>query len=431
MASPAGLRVNAVVVAFTVIAGGTVFLRLLTRGVLLRNIGIEDACIWLAMSLSIGLAVMIGLQVRSGLGRHIDQLSDADMTVTLKAFWASVWIYNLSLTATKISILIQYFRIFPIQRFRMVCTVLLGFVAAFGIWTLFGSIFLCFPIEAFWDRTVTDGRCLDQQAVWFTNGGMNIAQDFAILALPIPVLRNMDILKQQKQALMVVFALGGFVCLISIVRLQALVAISDSADPTFDNPRPAALSAIEANLSIVCACLPSMRPLLSACMPSYFPETSQYTNIRTHDEEQPKHTRTASVGTQPLTSQRSSKRDYFSPGSSRAHSRNGKELETMSTHSSRPGSRSTVNSLRRNGRNLVPLQLSPFTSTTHKLPRLPEHRALMSPPELAVTQTRHVRARTAPTVSPNTPRRPPRTPRTPLFQKPLPVTPFPISTSNG
>lgn len=107
------------------------------------------------------------------------------------------------------SILFQYLRVFPTPRFRVVCYVVLAVVVLHGIWTFFGSIFICFPINFFWDKGIPGGRCLDERAVWFTNAGLNIAQDLVILFLPMPVLRKLNIPRRQKKALMTVFAVGG------------------------------------------------------------------------------------------------------------------------------------------------------------------------------------------------------------------------------
>ncbi|KAL1605271.1 hypothetical protein SLS60_004818 [Paraconiothyrium brasiliense] len=161
------------------------------------------------MILSIGLTVTIALQIQNGLGKHIQELTPAMMTDSLKAFWASVWIYNLALTATKISILTQYLRVFPVPRFRTACFVVMGFVVLYGLWTLMGSIFLCFPVEFFWDKTIANGKCLNQEAVWFSNAAVNIAQDVVILFLPLTVLKSLRIPDRQKKALIVVFGLGG------------------------------------------------------------------------------------------------------------------------------------------------------------------------------------------------------------------------------
>ena len=48
-ATPAGIRVNIIVLAFTLVSALVVFLRLFTRLVISRNAGLEDGCIVLAM----------------------------------------------------------------------------------------------------------------------------------------------------------------------------------------------------------------------------------------------------------------------------------------------------------------------------------------------------------------------------------------------
>jgi hypothetical protein len=48
-ATPAGLRVNTIVLAFTLVSGIIVFLRMFTRLVISKGAGFEDVCIVLAM----------------------------------------------------------------------------------------------------------------------------------------------------------------------------------------------------------------------------------------------------------------------------------------------------------------------------------------------------------------------------------------------
>jgi hypothetical protein len=60
------------------------------------------------------------------------------------------------------------------------------------------------------------------------------------------------------------------VCIVSILRLQFLVAISNSSDPTYDNPPAATWSSVEINVGIICSCLPLLRPLLTRFLPNIF-----------------------------------------------------------------------------------------------------------------------------------------------------------------
>lgn len=56
----------------------------------------------------------------------------------------------------------------------------------------------------------------------------------------------------------------------SILRLRSLVSISNSTDPTYDNPPAATWSSVEINVAIICSCLPLLRPLMTRFLPGMF-----------------------------------------------------------------------------------------------------------------------------------------------------------------
>ena len=80
-------------------------------------------------------------------------------------------------------------------------------VVCYTFWTVLGSIFACVPVHAFW--TKEPARCIDQFAMWFTNAAINITTDFAIIILPMPVIRRLQLGNRQKSALIGIFAVGG------------------------------------------------------------------------------------------------------------------------------------------------------------------------------------------------------------------------------
>jgi hypothetical protein len=59
-----------------------------------------------------------------------------------------------------------------------------------------------------------------------------------------------------------------------MLRLQSLVAISNSSDPTYDNPPAATWSSIETTVGIICASLPALRPLVVRIFPRLLTVTS-------------------------------------------------------------------------------------------------------------------------------------------------------------
>ncbi|KAK7177430.1 hypothetical protein PSPO01_16522 [Paraphaeosphaeria sporulosa] len=270
--NPRGTQAVAVSSVFTIIAALIVILRLYTRVSLVRCAGLEDYFVTTAMLCSTGLTVCIGVQAENGMGQHIAALGPDEMRRSLKAFWASLIVYYLSLGLTKMSILLQYRRVFATsaRTFQIAFWAILATVVAYTIWTELGSILACIPVRAFWTKEA-GAKCINQFVMWFTNAAINILTDFAIIILPMPVMRKLNLARRQKQALIGIFALGGLVCIVSILRLRSLVKISNSSDPTYDNPSAATWSSVETNIGIICSCLPCLRPLVLRLMPGVFP----------------------------------------------------------------------------------------------------------------------------------------------------------------
>ena len=99
------------------------------------------------------------------MGRHYSTLTNSDKLHLMQWFWASVWIYYTALCFTKVSILLQYLRVFPSTGFRKACFTLMGIVIAYSLATFLTSVFACVPVASFWDPTIK-GSCVNLKAVW-------------------------------------------------------------------------------------------------------------------------------------------------------------------------------------------------------------------------------------------------------------------------
>ena len=99
------------------------------------------------------------------MGRHFSTLTNDDKLHLMQWFWASVWIYYTALCFTKVSILVQYLRVFPSAAFRRACFILMGIIIAYSLASFLTSVFACVPVASFWDPTIK-GRCVNLKAVW-------------------------------------------------------------------------------------------------------------------------------------------------------------------------------------------------------------------------------------------------------------------------
>lgn len=117
----------------------------------------------------------------------------------------------------------------------------------------------------------------------FANAGVNIITDVLVASLPLPFLNQLQLPKRQRIALMVVFALGGFTCIISILRLQSLLVFLQTTDISYHNPLAAIWSNLEVNIGILCSCLPTLKAMVTRYFPRAF--NSSYLRGSDHSHE--------------------------------------------------------------------------------------------------------------------------------------------------
>lgn len=101
-----------------------------------------------------------------------------DLTLMSKWWWAFVWLYYAALYFTKMSILLQYLRIFPQEKFRKACFVVMGVVSAYSLWAVFSGIFACNPVSSFWDMSIfawDQPGCLPRLTVWYATNVIPIS----------------------------------------------------------------------------------------------------------------------------------------------------------------------------------------------------------------------------------------------------------------
>ncbi|KAF1828047.1 hypothetical protein BDW02DRAFT_303026 [Decorospora gaudefroyi] len=268
-----GPLTKSIVITFTTIAFICVCLRLFTRLKLVAgNLGREDYTIVISMVGSIITAIFQYLQVNAGNGKHAIFLSYPEDTIKIMRwlFW-SILFYNITLTFVKISILLQYSRIFTVRQMRIPLHIVMTICVLWGITNVFTSIFSCVPVNAYWQvEEQANAKCIDSLSAWYSNASINILTDLMIAFLPVQVIWNLQIEKRQKMALMAILTVGWFVCIVSIVRLHELIVFANHPeDPTWYSAGNAYWSSIEMNMAIVCATVPALKPLVVKVVPSF------------------------------------------------------------------------------------------------------------------------------------------------------------------
>jgi fucose permease len=188
--------------------------------------------------------------------------------------------------ATKTSILVFYLRLAKNTQkiLRMASWACLVIVNVAGAVLTLLNIFQCRPVAAAWNPFVDGNSCIPLLTEFVCSAPVNIVTDLAILALPIPVLTGMRLPQRQKIILVLTFSLGIFVTVVDVVRIYYLqqaisfapsVATNNSSALFGDTPEfswNASLSlmwsAVEVNVGITIACVPTLKPLILRILPA-------------------------------------------------------------------------------------------------------------------------------------------------------------------
>ncbi|KFY03335.1 hypothetical protein O988_01566 [Pseudogymnoascus sp. VKM F-3808] len=266
------LQVQIPCIVFFAVTPIFIIIRIWTRIKLKSGLGYDDWTILFSFVNSLAVSALMMASCAYGFGQHNANLSVYNRKMTFKLFYVAQAFYKITINLTKASILLLYLRIFIQRPFRIICYVMLGIISSYMVATFFSSVFQCTPIPRAWDKTI-HGTCISIPKNWYANAGFSIATDFIILVLPMPILYKSRLPSNQKVALMFVFALGAFVMITSIFRMQTLNFSSTSSDPTYD-VLSSLWTIVEENVGIICACLPSCRPILSKIMPTIFPSNA-------------------------------------------------------------------------------------------------------------------------------------------------------------
>ncbi|KAI0850189.1 hypothetical protein F5Y00DRAFT_268641 [Daldinia vernicosa] len=261
--------VYGLVIPFMVVSYICVVLRIYTR-VKLRCLGWDDLFVVLCrISATVG-SIFLCLSLNNGFGEHILTIGYDNIK-----FYVCLATYTISTTLVKLCLLSQYLRIFePGSRARTVCWTGLAIAGLWGTGFSFCALFPCFPVSGFWNWT-SPARCYgfgskvpEEIAGTFAgHTASNAVLDALVLAIPVPLYFRKSTAWKQRLGIGILLILGLVVNLLSIWRLQTIVASKAGThpvlDPTWYGPKSIILAALEVDLASICASIPTFWPTLT------------------------------------------------------------------------------------------------------------------------------------------------------------------------
>ena len=157
-----------------------------------------------------------------------------------------------ALAFAKASLIILYYRIVGQQKVYRWCIYILSFVVGgYSIGITLALIFACNPLAKSWDKSITEGHCVDQNGLYIATAVTNTVTDVALLVLPMPMVFTLNMPTVQKFGLSLVFLVGcayapatfsvlgldtltsRSTVVTSVIRLVTLFPFLQSTDPTY------------------------------------------------------------------------------------------------------------------------------------------------------------------------------------------------------
>ncbi|KAB8260748.1 hypothetical protein BDV32DRAFT_137912 [Aspergillus pseudonomiae] len=244
-----GFRNN--VIAVNVLAVISIALRFVARQIRQVTVGVDDYLIVASL-----------VVIHYGLGYNKVDLPAESSLMVAKLLYVFEIFYVINLLTIKLSILMMYRRIFTnISRLFRVGAMICGAVVT--LWaTAFvpAAIFQCTPVAKAWDVNIP-GHCISLQLAFYCVALPNILTDVAILSLPVRSCWQLHRSVLYRLSLIGIFMLGIFVVGVSIYRFTTLFLYSPHNVPGTIGPSTI-WSVIECAVGIVCACLPTITPVI-------------------------------------------------------------------------------------------------------------------------------------------------------------------------
>ncbi|KAI4942274.1 hypothetical protein J4E91_010248 [Alternaria rosae] len=267
-------------IPFHILCWIVVGFRLHTRLRVVREPGLDDLFVVLAAVFNL-ISIIAFLQgTKYGMGHHLIYSLQV-LQPTMIWLYITNAAYHTTTAFIKISLLLQYLRLFQQGVRRIICIVLLALVIIWGLTFSFMAWVPCFPVRNFWDRQ-PGSKCYgfgyrsvnEAKFTILAFAATNMAFDIAIFLVPITEYFRKDLRRKQVLAMTGLFALGSIVVLMAILRLWSTFKNSQSMTQSFDftwwYPEVLIISCLEIDFAIMCASMPIFWPTVMASWTQIF-----------------------------------------------------------------------------------------------------------------------------------------------------------------
>ncbi|KAJ5177922.1 uncharacterized protein N7500_000621 [Penicillium coprophilum] len=237
----------------------SVLTRLGTKYFIFRKWTFDDGLATVSLVFCIAQSIAVSVATANGLGQHRDMLSNRSLETMMKAEYAAIILFIISICFSKLSLLVFIRNLTPAsldRRFALVLGILIG------LWSVVGVFTAAFQCSAPQTWNYLHGSCFDRAAWWNYLGITNILTEAGIMGQALLVIVRIQTDFSRKASLSSVFLIRVIVIIAIVCQLAYASQSFSSADITFDGWAVAVSNQVAQTLSIVTACSPQFKPFL-------------------------------------------------------------------------------------------------------------------------------------------------------------------------
>ncbi|MCJ1312156.1 hypothetical protein MMC25_005830 [Agyrium rufum] len=211
----------------------------------------------------VAYSILLGISTQYGTGLHVWQFTPELMQGYSKWIYISSVTYLFALHGYKLTILLLYHKLFDVHTVFKFANWTLVFVVSGYLFSNFVTLlFGCSPIQKYWIPDLP-GHCITTLTADRFYGSLNFITDLLIFVLPLPLVWNLKLSRNEKLGVTLIFGGGAVNCAIAIVRFVAMIRDLRAYDRTYLAAETFLWSALEINTGLACSCTPALRPFFA------------------------------------------------------------------------------------------------------------------------------------------------------------------------
>ncbi|KAJ1325678.1 hypothetical protein MN608_08872 [Microdochium nivale] len=240
-----------------------------------KRVFLEDAFLGAAYIISvISQSLAIRDVARGVFGTHSWEMPIGKFFLLAIALYLLPILFTALHCCAKMSLLLVYNRLTPELWFRYPVWITMVVVVVYTLILLFMFIFPCQPVAAAWDLTITGAVCLDRHAIYMASSIMGAVTDLMVLAVPMPLLWNLQRPRRQKIGLAAIFGMGILTAFTAFMRLKWTIGSLGVVDLSWSASEVMLWFFAESNLSVIISSLLTAKIFISSVAPSLLGSTS-------------------------------------------------------------------------------------------------------------------------------------------------------------